>query len=116
LNQQCTTTSTTPGNYQFYTNSTAPGSVTRLRFDFEARIGTTEITNGFNNYYEVLQNTVSIVTFIQLNGSAWASYRLNNFINGGGYWEVNNPTFITSSGGFTFSNTTYYCIYMQLVI
>jgi hypothetical protein len=116
LNQQCFTTSTTPGDYQFYTNNTAPGSVTLFRFDFDARIGTIQITQGFNNYYEILSNTVTTCTFIQLNGSAWATYRFSNFFNGGTYWEVKNPVPITSSVGFTFSNNTYYCIYMQIVI
>jgi hypothetical protein len=116
LNQQRVATAT-PSTNQFYTDNTTT-SVSTFRFNYNARIGTVSITNGFNNYYEVFSNTTTICTFIELNGTSWAVYRFPNFteVSASSYWEVKGPNFQNSSVGFTFGTNTYYCIYMQLVI
>jgi hypothetical protein len=101
--------------FEFYVNNVAPATLTTININSNARIGTVQITNGFEIYYGAYDGANIVITFVLLNGSSWVTFR-GTLTDLSSYWQISKPVLQANSTGFAFSNTSFYCIYITVLI
>jgi hypothetical protein len=74
-----------------------------------------EVLSGFTAYYQAYNGVNVLVTFILLNGNAWATYR-GSMYDLPNYWQIRVGNLVASSTGFSFSANSFYCIYISILI
>jgi len=119
LNQTLDTDNVTPTNYEFYVNNTTPSSVGLINFDRDAIIATTQVTLGFDAYYQIFNGNGVLVTFIQVDDpTKWVTYRGTIILptSLSTFFQIKSPGLQYNSTSFIFINGKSYCIYISVEI
>ena len=99
------------------TTTNVAANIRNFRFNYSAYNGSVFISSGFTNSFEVLQNTQTRMTLIQVGTSTYHVFALSNFQNvpSGSYWQANGVQLVTTTNA-NITEDANYCIYMQVQI
>jgi hypothetical protein len=107
-----------PTTGKWSVNSSNPASVNQMYFNETANIGSVQVTQGFDLYYEILNGGVCTAIFMNINDpTEWATYQRMSFsVYNSSTWVAKNPIYVSSSTSFAFGTGKSYCIYLSIEI